>query len=169
MSTFYLDPELLNNCSINLEFKKELNVLFLAPHLSTGGMPEFLLQRIQALQQLNNVKITVVEVNNISSTYVVQKRKIQSLTNFYSLTNHQELIEIIKEIKPNLIHLEGPIEEFGLPINVMNFIYSIDRSWRVIETCHNVTFDPIAQKNYDPDDPEIPLVPELPLNEFPPS
>jgi hypothetical protein len=51
-------------------------VLFLAPHLSTGGMPSFLLKRIESLLKYYNEKVElfVVEYSNHSDHYVVQKK-----------------------------------------------------------------------------------------------
>ena len=40
---------------------KPMKILFLAPHLSTGGMPAFLLKRIEALQANSDVEIAVIE------------------------------------------------------------------------------------------------------------
>ena len=47
------------------QWKKK--ILFLAPHLSTGGMPAFLLKRIEALRQV--YEIFVVEHRNFSNEY----------------------------------------------------------------------------------------------------
>ena len=53
---------------------KKLKVLFLAPHLSTGGMPSFLLKRIESLQKYSDLlELFVVEYSNHSDYYVVQK------------------------------------------------------------------------------------------------
>ena len=46
--------------------KNQLKILFLAPHLSTGGMPAFLLKRIQTLLEFSNSQIIVVEYSNHS-------------------------------------------------------------------------------------------------------
>ena len=62
-----------------------LKILFLAPHLSTGGMPSVLLKRIQALQEFD-AEIIVVEYSNHSDEYVVQKNEIKKLaTKVYTL------------------------------------------------------------------------------------
>ena len=52
-------------------------ICFLAPHLSTGGMPAFLLKRIQTLLKYTEVEIFVVEWCNYSTTFIVQKEQIK--------------------------------------------------------------------------------------------
>ena len=50
-----------------------MKVLFIAPHLSTGGMPAFLLKRVEALQKYTDWEIHVIEWKNLSPDYIVQK------------------------------------------------------------------------------------------------
>ena len=58
----------------------KLKVLFLAPHLSTGGMPSFLLKRIEELSKHQDIiDMFVVEFSNLSDHYVVQKNRIKEL------------------------------------------------------------------------------------------
>jgi len=71
----------------------KINILYVVPHLSTGGMPQFALKRIQSLY--NNFKVNVVEYSYFGNQYVVQRNKIIDLIgedNFYSLgtPNHIE-------------------------------------------------------------------------------
>jgi autotransporter strand-loop-strand O-heptosyltransferase len=133
----------------------KLNILYLAPHLSTGGMPAFLLKRIEAMQDL--VNITVVEWQNYSDQYVVQKNKIKELVqNFYTLgENKLELIDIIKKNNIDVVHIDEMIEGFdsyaAVSAEVMFALYDDKRTWRVVETCHNVSFNPNASKLYHPD------------------
>ena len=63
-----------------------MKVLFLAPHLSTGGMPAFLLKRIEALLGYTNIEVFVAEWKCYSMSYVVQRQQIQDLVgdNFIS-------------------------------------------------------------------------------------
>jgi autotransporter strand-loop-strand O-heptosyltransferase len=136
-------------------------ILFLAPHLSTGGMPSFLLKRIESLllYYKNDVELFVVEYSNHSDSYVVQKNRIKELipsTNFWTLGDDKnELIKIIEENYFDIIHLDEMIESFDsynkLSNDLMNFIYKNDRSWRVVETCHNVNFQPDSEKYYHPE------------------
>jgi autotransporter strand-loop-strand O-heptosyltransferase len=133
---------------------KKLKVLFLAPHLSTGGMPGFLLKRIQnLLEYTKDVEIYVVEFANLSDDYVVQKNQIKNLvTNFYTLgENKLELIDILKNNNIDVIHIDEMVESLGANKEFLNALYSNDRTWRIIETCHNVFFNPLTDKIFNPE------------------
>lgn len=127
-----------------------MKILFIAPHLSTGGMPQFLLKRIELLQKFSDAEISVVEYNVFSQDFVVQKNKIKSLVPIYSLEeNKLELISIINDIvKPDIIHIEEMSER--LDIDVMKKLYNVNRTYRIVETCHDVSFDPNS-KVFHPD------------------
>ena len=57
-----------------------LKLLYLTPHLSTGGMPQFVLKRIKELQTYKDqIEIFLVEFSQFSNTYVVQRDKIIDL------------------------------------------------------------------------------------------
>lgn len=144
----------------NLKNKK-IKVLFLAPHLSTGGMPSFLLKRIESFINFynDNVELFVVEYSNHSDHYVVQKNRIKELipsTNYWTLgQDKNELKTIIEENNFDIIHLDEMIESFDahnkLSNDLMNFIYKNDRTWRIVETCHNVIFQPDTEKVFHPE------------------
>jgi len=139
---------------INLQ-KKNPRVLFVAPHLSTGGMPAFLLRRIQALQAHTNIDIYVVEYANHSNDYVVQKNQIKQLVkHFWTLDqNKMELIDIIKNNRIDVVHVEEMVEDGwnNWPEELRESLYAEDRSWRMVETCHNIIFKPDIEKRFHPD------------------
>jgi autotransporter strand-loop-strand O-heptosyltransferase len=134
--------------------KKTIKILYLAPHLSTGGMPAFLLKRIQSLKG-SDVEITVVEYSNHSDDYVVQKNQIKKLCdNFYTLgENKLELIDIIKRHQIDIVHVEEMVEDGhnNFPSDMLNELYDNDRTWKIVETCHNIVFKPDIEKRYHPD------------------
>ena len=135
--------------------KNKLRILFLAPHLSTGGMPAFLLKRIQALQEHTSVEMYVVEYSNHSDHYVVQKNQIKHLADhFYTLEeNKHELIDIIKNNFIDVVHIEEMVEDGhnNWPESLREALYAPDRTWRMVETCHNIIFKPDIEKRYHPD------------------
>ena len=140
--------------------KKKIKVLFLAPHLSTGGMPGFLLRRIELLQaHCPELEIFVVEHGFYGDAYVVQRNKIIEILpkdHFWSLGNDKmKLINILKENEINIVHVDEMIEGFDnfnkVSKELMNELYSNERTWKMIETCHNVWFDPSTNKLYHPD------------------
>jgi autotransporter strand-loop-strand O-heptosyltransferase len=118
-----------------------MRILFLAPHLSTGGMPQFLLKRIQALKASSNAEILVVEYNVVSTEFIVQKNKIKNIVELKSLgQNKSELLSIIDDFNPDIIHIDEMSER--LDVILMRKIYNPDRRYRIVETCHDVSFDP---------------------------
>lgn len=132
----------------------KFKILYLAPHLSTGGMPSVLLKRIQALEGIDT-EIIVVEYSNHSDEYVVQKNEIKKLaTKVYTLgENKMELIDIIKRHNIHLVHIEEMVEDGvnNFPTELVNELYNNDRTWKIVETCHNVYFKPDIEKKYHPD------------------
>lgn len=139
---------------------KKIKVLFLAPHLSTGGMPAFLLKRIETLQKFHSdVEIYVVEHGYYGDAYVVQRNKIINLIGkdkFWSLGDDKmKLIEIIIDNKIDVVHIDEMIEGFDsfnmVPTELMESLYDNNRTWKIVETCHNIWFDPKTLKKFHPD------------------
>ena len=127
----------------------KLKILFIAPHLSTGGMPAFLLKRIQALQTLPNVLIQVVEYQCYSKDYVVQRDEIIKLTGLYTLSEDKmRIFKAVEEFKPDIVHIDEMSER--LDAKMVRRLYSPDRKYRIVETCHDVSFNP-AEKIFTPD------------------
>jgi autotransporter strand-loop-strand O-heptosyltransferase len=132
-----------------------IKLLYLAPHLSTGGMPQFLLKRIESLQEYKNeIEIFVVEYSKFSDDYTVQRNKIIDLVgedHFYSLGNtlnvegKYELINIIKNNNIDIVHFEEISEGFEsfnrIPNDLLNQLYDNNRTWKIVETCHNIWFN----------------------------
>lgn len=133
---------------------KKTTVLYLAPHLSTGGMPAFLLRRVQALSN-TNVNTIVVEYANWSDEYVVHKKELYKWVDcFYTLgENKMQLLDIIHEHKVNVVHIDEMVEDSvtNFDRNMLNALYDNDRTWNIIETCHNIVFNPDREKVYHPD------------------
>jgi autotransporter strand-loop-strand O-heptosyltransferase len=145
--------------------KSKIKLLYITPHLSTGGMPQFVLKRIQSLQEYKDqIEIFLVEYSQFSSTYVVQRDQIIELLgndHFFTLGGTDEvdkkymLIDIIKTNSIDIIHSEEMLDGFEsfnkIPLKLLNQIYSNDRTWKIVETCHNIWYDPITNKKLHPD------------------
>ena len=136
--------------STNIKSKIKLRVLFLAPHLSTGGMPAFVLKTIQALG--NSVEIFVVEYQCHSLDFVVQRNAIKEIVgdNFKTLyENKMELFDVISSWNPDIIHIHDCAER--LDRNLITKLYNNNRTYHIIETCHDVSFNPGIEKIVHPD------------------
>jgi autotransporter strand-loop-strand O-heptosyltransferase len=137
--------------------QSKLKILFLAPHLSTGGMPAFLLKRIENIIKHEELELFVVEYTNFSDEYVVQKNKIKELIkpeNFFTLGEDKyDLMDIIKSNNIDIVHSDEILEGFGqvVPDSLLNDLYNNSRTWKIVETCHNVWFNPNTSKRFNPD------------------
>ena len=113
-------------------------ILFITPHLSTGGAPQVLVKRIEILK--NNYDIYVIEYTNFSDQYTVQKNILKTLikeNNFFTLDDNKELIfDIILNINPDIIHFEE-IPEFFMDYKIADKIYNKDRKYKIFETTHS--------------------------------
>ena len=49
-------------------------IIYVTPHLSTGGLPKYLLEKINKFK--NDFDIFVIEYNNISNSYIVHRNEI---------------------------------------------------------------------------------------------
>ena len=129
-----------------------MRILFLAPHLSTGGCPQFILKRIQSLKEYTDNEYYVVEYQCHSLDFVVQRNAIKEIigSNFTTLyENKMELFKVIKEWQPDIIHIDEPSER--LDREMIKKLYSSDRKYRIVETCHDIIFNPDNEKIFHPD------------------
>ena len=143
----------------------KIKLLYLTPHLSTGGMPQFVLKRIESLQQYKDqIEIFLVEYSQFSDTYVTQRNKIIELLDvghFWTLGGTDEvykkyqLIDIIKQNNIDIVHCEEIPEAFEsfnrIPFDLLNQLYDNNRTWKIVETCHNVWYDGNKKKKLHPD------------------
>lgn len=127
-------------------------LLYVAPHLSTGGLPQYLTKKIELLR--DEFEIHLVEwVDCTGGVLVVTRNKIKALVpdeRFYTLQeNKMELIDIINRVQPDIVHLEE-IPEFFMDSDVANAIYKTDRNYAIVETSHDSSYE-VSQKRYFPD------------------
>jgi len=125
-------------------------MLFISPHLSTGGAPQFTLSKIEILK--DSYDILCVEKDFVAPEYVVQRNKISEILGdkFISLgEDKMELIRIIEEFNPDIISMEE-IPEFFLDDYLTEKIYNASRNYLIFETTHDSSF-PTNQKRWFPD------------------
>jgi len=123
-------------------------VLYIAPHLSTGGQPQYLLKEIQLLK--DTYDIYVVEYSFLSPIYVVQRNQIIDLVggSFFSPGDNKEtIVDFIKQIEPDIIHFQE-IPEMFMDDKITTQIYNENRKYLIIETSHTVEFDPNRKRFY---------------------
>lgn len=118
-------------------------LLFIAPHLSTGGLPQYLTKKIELLK--GEFDIYVVEwVDCTGGKLIVQRDKILKLldsNNFFTLgEDKHELFKIVNTINPDIIHLEE-IPEYFMDDDITIKLYSKDRNYFLVETSHDSSMD----------------------------
>lgn len=120
-----------------------MRIVIIIPHASTGGLPQVALKRVESLVKNNDVY--VIEYNYISWSYVVQRDKMKDILNnkFISLGDNN-LISIIQEINPDIIHMEEMPEMF-IKQEYIDWLYRADRTYKITECTH--TSASINKKN----------------------
>jgi len=128
-----------------------MRILFLTPHLSTGGCPQFVLKRLESMRNHTDNQYYVVEYQCHGLDYVVQRNTIRVLigSNFTTLyENKMELFDVIEYFQPDIIHIDEMSER--LDREMIKKLYNPDRKYRIVETCHDISFDPNS-KVFHPD------------------
>ena len=124
-------------------------LLYITPHLSTGGAPQYLLKKIEFLSSVYD--IYVIEYND-HGHYRVQKNKIIKILGDKHKTlydDKNELITYINLWNPDIIHfVEMP--EFFMHDHLAKKVYSNDRSYKIFETSHDSSFHH-SDKKFFPD------------------
>lgn len=139
-----------------------MKVLLLVSHLSTGGMPQVALKRVEYLLKNPNIDLYMIEYRQIAWSFVVQRNKIIELLGdkFISLGNiwgdgeekRDKFIEIVEFINPDIIHIEEIPEMFifGFREEHAEWLYRTERPYKIIETTHTSTYN-VSSKKYFPD------------------
>jgi len=127
-------------------------IVFIAPHLSTGGMPQYLVKQIELIK--NDCEVYCVEWGNVTGgVLVVQRNKVVNLLGDRLITlgeDKYELFNVINKIQPDVIHLQE-IPELFMENGVAEKLYASDRNYVLIETSHDSGYDPNNNKLYLPD------------------
>ena len=128
-----------------------MRVFYIVPYLSTGGMPEYLKNKIDKIK--DEAEVWVFEKRHEVSYNTIRKR-IESILGEERIITWGEkpediLIKAIKEMKPDIIHFEEPCEQF-LSHHLLDIIFSDDREYKIFETMHDSSVSP-KEKIYLPD------------------
>ena len=127
--------------------KKKL--LYVAPHLSTGGQPQYLYKQVKEF--IKNFDIQVVEINNSGgNAFVVQKNRIKSLVEVHTLGDDKsKILDIIDEYNPDIIHFQE-IPQFDLAPFILDRIFTKDRNYFIVASTHGSLTNP-SEIIYHPD------------------
>jgi hypothetical protein len=125
-------------------------ILYITPHLSTGGCPQYLLKKLKVLNGVH--ELYCVEYNNYGEWFVVQKEQVRQILKeryFVLGDNKEELLSIIDQIQPDIIHMEEMPEYFMSP-DIASKVYNNDRKYNIVETSHDSSFN-VSNKCTFPD------------------
>lgn len=142
--------------------KKRL--LFIAPHLSTGGMPQYLYKQIESL--IKDFDVYCVEWDDVTGgKLVVQRNRILDILGSRLITlgaNKHDLLKTIEDIKPDFVHLQE-IPEMFMAYELACELYSKDRDYIIIETSHDSSYN-VDNKVHFPD--KFMMVSQYQINEY---
>jgi len=124
-------------------------LLYVCPHLSTGGQPQYTYKQIKHF--IKDFDIEVVEINNSGgNAFVIQKNRIKSLCIVHTLGDDKsEILNVISEFKPDIIHFQE-IPQFDLATNILDKIFTKDREYFILATTHGSFTNP-SEIIYHPD------------------
>ena len=127
-------------------------LLCVAPHLSTGGLPQYLTKKVELIK--DEFEIYLVEWSNLTGgVLVVQKNRLQNMIpseRFFVLGEDKtEFLDIVNKIQPDIIHLEE-IPEYFMEYGIAEKLYRVDRPYFLVETSHDSSYD-TTKKSFFPD------------------
>ena len=128
-----------------------MKIMYLVPHLSTGGMPQYTYLIMKKLVELGH-QIYCVEYQDIAPIYRVQKDRIRNLlANNYTCLGEDksEFFNILENVKPDVLHIQE-IPELNFPDEFTTKIYE-NRLYKIVETTHAQGFDVRNDKRFFPD------------------
>lgn len=128
---------------------KTKKLVYIAPHLSTGGQPQYVLKQIQEFK--DQFDIYVIEYNYNSAHFIVQRNQIIDIvgSKFYSLGDDKEqLMPIINEINPDIIHLHEVPEFFMKEEIAVDLFNNPTRNYFIVTTTHSSLTTPSTLKFY---------------------
>ena len=107
-----------------------MKIVYITPHLSTGGLPQFLLTRIRAMLNFEEAEIHAIEWRMYSNIFTVQRNQIIELLgeNFHELqfeNRENELKEKLEKINPDIIHIDECPEAFDSQNKFSHFLYHV--------------------------------------------
>jgi glycosyltransferase involved in cell wall biosynthesis len=128
-------------------------VLFVTPHLSTGGCPQYLYRKI--VEHNKEIEAYVVEWDNIGGdAFVVQKNRIKDWIGPHRIftlgEDKDQIFSIIQDLRPEVIHFEELSETF-VPYSILEKIFlGEERNYFITETTHS-SFSKRETKVFLPD------------------
>lgn len=127
-----------------------MRIAFITPHLSTGGMPEYVRRSIELIDR-NDHEILLIEMRTEKILDAIRKRvlDLEGIRLFSAEKSTIKAIEEIELFNPDVIHFTEPSEQTMDP-TYLDRIYCPERKWKIFETCHDSSY-PLPSKKFMPD------------------
>lgn len=128
---------------------KNMKIVYVTPHLSTGGMPEYLRKKVELLKDEHDV--WVIELKT-EWAYRIIRDKIESLIGNRLIAvnnNFEEMFDIIQQIQPDILHFEE-LSDYHIPSSILDKIYVPERKYKIFETFHDSSIESY-EKSFLPD------------------
>jgi glycosyltransferase involved in cell wall biosynthesis len=128
-------------------------LLFFTPHLSTGGLPQVLVNKISLLK--DDYDILCIEHHNHAWLFNVQRNRVLELIGEDKLITlddnrrKEHFTELLTSFDPDLVCLEE-FPEYFLEDEITAVVYNKQRKYKVFETTHDSSF-PVQNKRWFPD------------------
>jgi FkbM family methyltransferase len=126
-------------------------IVYIAPHLSTGGMPQYLYKQMELLN--DEFELYCIEWDNVTGgILVVQRNRILNLIGDRLITlgsDRTHLFTLLEQIKPEVVHLQE-IPEMFMPYDIAKRLYQKGRQYSIIETSHDSSYN-VDNKIHFPD------------------
>lgn len=126
-------------------------IVYIAPHLSTGGMPQYLFKQMDLLK--DDFEIYCIEWDNVTGgILVVQRNRILNLLGERLITlssDRKQLFTVLQQINPDVIHLQE-IPEMFMSYDIAKRLYEKGRRYTIIETSHDSSYN-VDNKIHFPD------------------
>jgi len=126
-----------------------MKIIYVTPHLSTGGMPEYLRRKVELMLEDNEV--WVVE-KTFERQYRTIRDKIELLLGDRLITlngNNETLLKLINDVNPDVVHFEE-LSDYHFTKDVLDLIYSDTRTYKIFDTLHDSSID-TKEKRFIPD------------------
>ena len=127
-----------------------MRIAFITPHLSTGGMPEYVRRSIELIDRKQH-QVLLIEMRTEKFLDAIRKRvlDLDGIELFSAEKSPVKAIEKIETFDPHVIHFTEPSEQVIHPKH-LDRIYKKDRKWKIFETCHDSSY-PLSSKRFLPD------------------
>jgi FkbM family methyltransferase len=122
-----------------------MKIVYITPHLSTGGMPEYLRKKVELLKDEHDIWVLELQTEH---AYRIIRDKIESLIGERLIAidrNFDRMLQLIQVIEPDVIHFEE-LSDYHVPESILDKIYVSDRKYKIFETFHDSSIESFEKK-----------------------